>query len=347
MILRTAVMLFFFSLGCTAEISEVAELDVTCATPEDAAAPADRVITVQDAEIAAIPTRTFPAWTYDGDVPGPVLLLRLGESLRVKLENHSPRPASLHFHGVAYTETDDGTTDHPQGVVNPGCAHVYTIRARAVGIWPFHSHVDSRTELSQGLHGAVLVTSPEETPADRELVVFLGQLGIEEEGAGGGGEGEGAPGLSPPFFMTLNGRAAGGATVIERQGDAFIRRPGPAEASVGQLVRWHVLNLSPDDLHTFHLHGHVWCDRGGVPDAAGVCPGDGIPTDNIPLAPAVGATFEFIEDAPGEWMYHCHILDHVHDGMWAIYRVLAEKRETTALRRALEAGKGSRAPAGD
>ncbi len=311
-------------LGC---VSDSPRTKLECSTPADAAAVADVTITAKDAMIESV---GFYAWTYDGDVPGPVIRMNLGETKTVKLVNESPRPASLHFHGVTYSAIDDGSPEHLESMVNPGCAHVYTITASEPGVWPYHSHRDPRTEMARGLHGAVVVPFPGEAPADHEYVVFMGQLGLEE--SGGSAEAEEGGGGAPPFFMTINGRPYGDAEVVELQGDSScssqdaapcysVTSGAKAEARVGQRVRWRVLNVSPDDPHTFHLHGHRWCDRGGVMDPSGNCPTGSLPVDNVAILPAQGISFELVEDNPGEWMYHCHIVDHVNDGMFAFYDV--------------------------
>lgn len=295
--------------------SGVSSGSAKCGTPEDAAAPADVTITARDVQVPLRDGRLVLAWTYDGDVPGPVLRIPLGETRRVKLVNASPRTTSLHFHGVHYAAVDDGTPDSPESMVAPGCAHVYAITADQPGVWPYHGHRDPGVEMARGLHGAVVVPFPDEAPADHEYVVFLGQLGIEEEGHE---EGEGGP----PFAMTINGRADGGALVIALAGDHYAVTSGSvARAHLGELVRWRVLNVSPDEPHTFHVHGHTWCD-GGAPDAAGGCPAGAAPVDNVDLLPAQGVSFEHVEDNPGMWMLHCHIVDHVVDGMFAYYEAM-------------------------
>jgi FtsP/CotA-like multicopper oxidase with cupredoxin domain len=302
------LILMFALAGC--ESAPPAEPPHACTSPADDVAAADVTITAKDATLDLGDGKTFEAWTFDGDVPGPVLHMNVGDSRRVKLVNRSPRAASLHFHGVTYSASDDGTPEHEESVVYPNCAHVYTIKAEVPGAWPYHSHVDSRQEMAQGQYGAVIVSAANETPADPEYVAFLGQLGLEdaskEEGAA-------------PFFMTINGRPNGHATVIQREGDRYVASAGVAHAALGAHVRWRVLDVSPDDPHTFHVHGHRWCDRGGLADALGVCPNGGLYTDDPPLLPAEGITVDWIESEPGDWMFHCHILDHVGDGMWAMF----------------------------
>ncbi|MEW5853132.1 MAG: multicopper oxidase domain-containing protein [Myxococcota bacterium] len=295
-----------------------------CATPEDADAAADLEWTAEHNTLEPREGMSFEAWTYNGTVPGPVLRLAVGETRRIKLRNRMDRPVSAHFHGMEYPLDDDGTAEFPRGVVNPGCAHVYTVTARTPGVWPFHPHLDTGEELAHGFYGAIVVPDPEEPPADREFVLFMGQLGVEggevEEGHGSGsGSGSGAPGS---FVMTFNGRADGRLAVIELRPEGYRRTNDlHASATVGNLVRWRLLNVSPDDWHTFGVHGHSFCDRGGVPDETGECPNGGIIDNIVDLSPLHGRTIEWHESRAGEWMYHCHLIDHVGEGMFATYVV--------------------------
>ncbi len=309
----------------------------TCGTPGDVAAAADITVTSRDALVEARGT-DFAAWTFDGDVPGPVWRIPLGETRRIKLVNQSPRATSLHFHGLSYAASDDGSPEQPTSMVEPGCAHVYTMRAVAPGVWPYHSHRESRTELAFGLYGAVVVPAPGEPAVDHEFVALLGQLGLEGEAKAAGGEEGEAEGHShkptgradddegggeAAFFMTINGRPGEDAKVIELAGEQYVassEKAAVATAKVGQRVRWRVANVSPDDAHTFHIHGHRWCET-GVPDAQGGCLGNRPVIDNPSLLPSQGITVEYVEDAPGTWMYHCHVIDHVNDGMYAFYKV--------------------------
>jgi FtsP/CotA-like multicopper oxidase with cupredoxin domain len=57
------------------------------------------------------------------------------------------------------------------------------------------------------------------------------------------------------------------------------------------------------------VHGHRWVGA------------DGVLTDAINLGPGTYATFDWVEDNPGEWLYHCHVPDHMEGGMVGIYEV--------------------------
>jgi len=96
-------------------------------------------------------------------------------------------------------------------------------------------------------------------------------------------------------FDTINGRAFVGNTPV-------------FHARVGEVVQWDVLALG-DRHHTFHIHGHRWRDAAGVP------------VDTRTIGPAESFSLRFREDSPGAWLYHCHVEEHMMNGMIGLYRV--------------------------
>ena len=87
---------------------------------------------------------------------------------------------------------------------------------------------------------------------------------------------------------------------------------------VGQLQVWDVLNKTPVD-HPFHLHGFFFqvLQVNGEPPAF-LSWED---TVNVPARGRVRIAW-MPDDRPGEWMYHCHILEHHAGGMMAHFAVV-------------------------
>jgi FtsP/CotA-like multicopper oxidase with cupredoxin domain len=71
--------------------------------------------------------------------------------------------------------------------------------------------------------------------------------------------------------------------------------------------------------HPIHLHGHTFrvLSRNGKALAAPPL------TDTVLLAQQETAEIAFVADNPGDWMLHCHILEHQESGMGAVFRVAA------------------------
>lgn len=244
---------------------------------------------------------TFTAWTYRAytpgfgrpltaaSIPGARLEAEVGDTLLVHFRNRLGVPVTMHPHGVRYTPEMDGAykgryTD-PGGFVQPGREHLYVwdCPEGSEGVWPYHDHgpLDPLPG-ARGLFGLIQVR-PEGTPRPAvEHHVALHTL---------------LPGITGlnRAFQCVNGRSYAGNTPTLR-------------ARVGQNVVQHVVALG-DDLHTWHVHGHRWTAR------------DGRTVDTAAIGPAEVLTVGWTEDMPGRWLYHCHVLSHLHAGMAGWYVV--------------------------
>lgn len=84
----------------------------------------------------------------------------------------------------------------------------------------------------------------------------------------------------------------------------------------GQHITLHMIN-STDFWHPMHLHGHFFR----------VIAVNGKKTrfqewrDTVLMGPRESVDIAFVADNPGEWMFHCHILDHAAGGMMGTFAV--------------------------
>lgn len=69
--------------------------------------------------------------------------------------------------------------------------------------------------------------------------------------------------------------------------------------------------------HPIHLHGHVF----NVLSREGKSAERGESGDTVLIDPKTRAEIAFVADNPGNWMLHCHILEHLASGMMATIRV--------------------------
>jgi FtsP/CotA-like multicopper oxidase with cupredoxin domain len=79
----------------------------------------------------------------------------------------------------------------------------------------------------------------------------------------------------------------------------------------GDIVQLEFVNRTGVP-HPMHLHGHHFLvvSRDGVPST-------GSPwwADSLEVDPGERYTVEFVADNPGVWMFHCHNLPHVRQGL--------------------------------
>jgi FtsP/CotA-like multicopper oxidase with cupredoxin domain len=215
-------------------------------------------------------------------IPGPLLRARRGDKLLVHFENRDPRrPHSMHFHGVSYKPSSDG-------------AYVPGVSGRDADVRPGQTWT---YRLTAGKDSIGAWPYHDHSPSMHDSIAggMYGMLSIA-------GEHEALPDrefvvVFAPFgeFQSIDGRAFVGNTPVFR-------------ARAGETVQWDVMAMGSEH-HTFHVHGHRWRD------------GDGTPRDTQTVGPAASYRIRWREDAPGTWLYHCHVEEHMEKGMIGTYRV--------------------------
>ena len=130
-------------------------------------------------------------WGYNGQVPGPEIRLRRGESVRARLTNALPDETTIHWHGVNLVNTMDGVAGLTQNAVRPGELFEYEFRVPDAGSFMYHAHVGHQLDL--GLYGPLIVESDVEEPLpyDRDYTLMIDDwrdgLGVTEPGVHSGG----------------------------------------------------------------------------------------------------------------------------------------------------------------
>jgi len=93
---------------------------------------------------------------------------------------------------------------------------------------------------------------------------------------------------------------------------------------VGELQVWDIVNKSLMD-HPFHLHGFFF----QVLSVNGEPPAFRSWEDVVNLPPRSTTRIAWMpDDRPGDWMYHCHILEHHEAGMMGHFEVVREGSAT-------------------
>ncbi len=103
-------------------------------------------------------------------------------------------------------------------------------------------------------------------------------------------------------------------------GKTFAETPKPYSFARGERVR---INLINDTMmaHPIHLHGHffelIHGPKGHHPRK-----------HTVNVLPSGKVTFDFTA-APGDWAFHCHMLYHMHAGMFQVFSVRPLERADT------------------
>src|SRR5262245_14340778 len=95
-----------------------------------------------------------PIWGYDGIAPGPVLRIKRGEELRVRLVNDLPEPTTIHWHGVRLPNAMDGVPELTQPPIAPGAS--FECRFRPPDAGTFSYRPAGTMQIARGLRGALI-----------------------------------------------------------------------------------------------------------------------------------------------------------------------------------------------
>jgi ZIP family zinc transporter len=231
------------------------------------------------------PGLTVMANTYNGVVPGPVLVVKQGDTLVLDYSNAGATPDSIHLHGIHDIPVAmDGVGGISQPLVPPGGHFVYRFTADQPGTFIYHSH-DDEAMLDSGLYGALIVEPSNPLPIERGLSHdFLEMISSWQIQS------------AAENHFTLNGKEYPATRALDvRAGERF-------------RIRW--INISGEEFHTMHTHGHYQqiiardaepLDYRDIEDTVLVAPGQRV--DVVVRADA----------KPGTWLIHCHVLDHIED----------------------------------
>ncbi|WP_126426937.1 multicopper oxidase family protein [Brevibacillus marinus] len=102
--------------------------------------------------------KTIEAWTFNGQTPGPPIVVQAGDVVEVKLVNKDiEQGVTVHWHGVDVPNAEDGVAGMTQNAVMPGESHTYRFRVEEAGSHWYHSHQTSSIQVQKGLFGPFII----------------------------------------------------------------------------------------------------------------------------------------------------------------------------------------------
>ncbi|MBW1998857.1 MAG: multicopper oxidase domain-containing protein, partial [Deltaproteobacteria bacterium] len=123
--------------------------------------------------------RTGRAITINGTVPGPLLRLKEGEEVIIRVHNELDEDTSLHWHGIILPFEMDGVPGVSYPGIRPGETFTYRFPIRQSGTYWYHSHTGLQEQ--QGHYGPLIIDpiDPDPFDYDREHVIVLSDWTFE------------------------------------------------------------------------------------------------------------------------------------------------------------------------
>ena len=117
---------------------------------------------------------------FNRAVPGPVIRVRRGDEVKVRLVNDLDEPTTLHWHGVRVPNALDGGAPLTGPSVAPGATFDYRFPVPDAGT--FWYRAVPRAQQERGLYGALIVAEPASPPVDQDHLLVVGDRRSDGDG---------------------------------------------------------------------------------------------------------------------------------------------------------------------
>ena len=205
-----------------------------------------RVVEVQleakEASVELVPGTTTKVWSYNGMVPGPLIVANLGDQVIVHLRNRLPQAVTIHWHGVEVPAVMDGS-NISQPPIEPGESFTYRFRPLTAATYWYHSHINGAEQVERGLYGGFVVRNQEKDAKlglpDDERMFVLDDVLIDDKGAVPGFATDSASNLAPRIraLQLADGREGNHLLVNGREVPTY-------EVTAGEPQRWRIVNVA-------------------------------------------------------------------------------------------------------
>ncbi|MET1232395.1 MAG: multicopper oxidase domain-containing protein [Candidatus Limnocylindrales bacterium] len=261
-------------------------------------------LTIEEKEMTVAEGFVQKVWTFNGSVPGPVVRVHQGDTIRVHLVNPAASEVdhSIDFHASQVAWNDEMRS------IKPGDELIYEWKADYAGVWMYHcGTAPALHHIANGMFGMVIV-EPEGgfKPADHEFAIvqsewYLGPQGEITDLA------KAAAGAPAPDFVVFNGVA-----------NQYV--DNPIKVETGKTVRVFVLDAGPSIDSSFHVVGTIF--NTVIKEGIQLTPeNDGhYGSQAVDLSPAQGAIIEFTTPEDGLYPMVTHAFNFVGRGALGLFQ---------------------------
>ena len=243
---------------------------------------------------------TYRYWTFNRRVPGPLVRVRVGDTVEVTVRNAaaSEMAHNVDFHAVTGPGGGAVATS-----AEPGESKGFTFKALKPGLFVYHCATPMvARHIANGMYGMILVEPAGGLPkVDHEFYVMQGEIYTEQSYGTPGLLSEGIQKMfaEQPEYYVFNGAE-----------NALVNKP--LKATVGDTVRIFFGVGGPNKASSFHVIGEVF-DRAYPLGSLTSLPVTNVQTMMVP--PGGAAVAEFKVEVPGRYVLVDHALTRMDRGL--------------------------------
>lgn len=132
----------------------------------------------------AEPAPETAVWSFDGRSAPPVFRVKLGEAVRVRVENRTEKPLSLHWHGVRNRNAMDGVGGVTQAPIAPGADFTYDFMPPDAGTFLVRPLVvgGSSEPSGRGLAGFLVVEEKAPPAVEADVSLLMQDWRLQDDG---------------------------------------------------------------------------------------------------------------------------------------------------------------------
>jgi nitrite reductase (NO-forming) len=268
--------------------------------PADGATVRNITFHATEKVLEVAPGVTQEMWTFNGQVPGPVLRGHVGDVFNVTFVNDGTMGHSIDFHASQVAPNVAMRT------LQPGQSLVYQFKADYAGIWMYHcGTTPALAHIGNGMYGAVVIDPPNLVAVDHEYIMVQSELYLGPQG-------------KPGDYAKMAAATPDGV-VFNGYFDQY--KFAPIKVQPGERIRVWVLDAGPNIDSSFHVVGAIF-DTVFKEGRYELQPGNATQggSQALDLQPAQGGFVEFSLAQPGLYTLISHRFADVAKGAMGTFQ---------------------------
>jgi nitrite reductase (NO-forming) len=248
--------------------------------------------TAKEAPVRISSSTVVAGWTFEGDIPGPIVHCRVGDTIQFTLTVDGQIPHSMDFHAA---QIDPKTAFRS---VAPGQSLSFTFKPKYAGAFMYHcGTAPVLMHIGSGMFGAIIVDPATPLAPAKEFVLVQNEYYLSPAANGVQASDYNKMLAMTPDLVCFNGRPNQYQTE-------------PIRVTRGDRVRFYLISAGPSHPCNFHVVGEQFDTVYlGSPPSSAI---HGVQTFTV--APGGGMIFELVADVAGEFPFVNHGFGHGQKG---------------------------------